>query len=87
MEVSGELHTPATLPQRKEPPWYALDRRLGGPQSHSGCGGEEMKKSNKPLSLFNYTSIINVPYIKGLQHNTKALNFKASNTNNVLNYE
>jgi len=46
-----------------------------------------MKKSNKPLSLFNYTSIINVPYIKGLQHNTKALNFKASNTNNVLNYE
>jgi hypothetical protein len=22
-------------------PWYSLDRRLGEPQSHSGCGGEE----------------------------------------------
>jgi len=28
-------------------PWYPLDRRWGGPQSHSGCGGEE--KNAQPL--------------------------------------
>jgi len=30
--------------------WYPLDRRLGGPQSHSGCGSEE-KNSQPPLLL------------------------------------
>jgi len=41
--VSGQLHAPATSPPGKEgkSPWYPLDRRLGGPQSHSGHGGEE----------------------------------------------
>jgi hypothetical protein len=28
-------------------PWYPLDRRLGGPQSRSGRGGEE--KNSQPL--------------------------------------
>jgi hypothetical protein len=42
MEVSGQLHAPAALPQGKSS-WYALDRRLGGPQSRSGRGGEEKK--------------------------------------------
>jgi hypothetical protein len=37
MEVSGQLHAPAALPQEKGP-WYSLDRRLGGPQSRSGRG-------------------------------------------------
>jgi hypothetical protein len=46
MEVSGQIHTPAALPPRKEP-WYPLDRRLGGPQSRSGRGGEE--KNSQPL--------------------------------------
>jgi len=40
MGVSGQLHTPAALPAGKNP-WYPLDRRLGGPQSRSGRGGEE----------------------------------------------
>jgi len=31
---------PAALPPGKVP-WYPLDRRLGGPQSRSGRGGEE----------------------------------------------
>jgi hypothetical protein len=35
MEVGGQLY-----PQGKGP-WYPLDRRLGGPQSRSGRGGEE----------------------------------------------
>jgi hypothetical protein len=34
MEVSGQPHAPAALPQRKSP-WYPLDRMLGGPQSRS----------------------------------------------------
>jgi hypothetical protein len=33
-------------PQGKSP-WYPLDRRLGGPQSQSGRGGEE--KNSQPL--------------------------------------
>jgi hypothetical protein len=40
MEVSGQLHAPAALPPGKNP-WYPFDRRLGGPQSRSGRGGEE----------------------------------------------
>jgi hypothetical protein len=36
MEVSGQLHTSAALPPRKEPQ-YPLDRRLWGPQSQYGC--------------------------------------------------
>jgi hypothetical protein len=38
--VSGQLHAPAALLPRKEPP-VPLDRRLGGPQSRSGRRGEE----------------------------------------------
>jgi hypothetical protein len=44
MEVSSELHAPATLSPGKEPR-YPLDRRLGGPQSRSGDGDEE--KNNR----------------------------------------
>jgi hypothetical protein len=47
MEVSGQLHAPAALPQEKSP-WYSLDRRLGGAQSRSGRGGEE--KNSQPLT-------------------------------------
>jgi hypothetical protein len=45
--VSGQLHTLASLPPGKKPPWYQLDMRLGGPQSWSGCSGEE--KYSQPL--------------------------------------
>jgi hypothetical protein len=31
---------------RERAPWYPLDRRLGGPQSRSGRGGEE--KNSQP---------------------------------------
>jgi hypothetical protein len=47
MEVSGQLHVPATLPPKWKSPWYPLDRGLAGPQSRSGCGGEE--KNSQPL--------------------------------------
>jgi hypothetical protein len=30
-----------------ENPWYQLHKRLGGPQSQSGCSGEE--KNSQPL--------------------------------------
>jgi hypothetical protein len=48
MEVIGQLLTLAALPQGKSPR-YLLDRRLGGPQSRSGRGGEE--KNSQPLSV------------------------------------
>jgi hypothetical protein len=49
MEVSGQLHAPAVLPQGKNPR-YPLDRTLGGPQSRSGRGGEE-KNSQPPPGI------------------------------------
>jgi hypothetical protein len=39
--------TPRPLFLQGKSPWYPLDRRLGGPQSRSGCGGEE--KNSQPL--------------------------------------
>jgi len=47
MEVSGELQAPAAFLPRKEPP-YPSDRRLDGPQSRSGCSGEERKSHHYP---------------------------------------
>jgi hypothetical protein len=42
MEVSGQLHAPATLLLGEmPPPRYQLCRRLGGPQSRSESGGME----------------------------------------------
>jgi hypothetical protein len=38
--MSGQLHAPAALPQRKSP-WYPLDRRLDGCQNWSEHDGEE----------------------------------------------
>jgi hypothetical protein len=39
--------TPRPLYPQGKNPWYPLDRRLGGPQSWSGRGGEE--KNSQPL--------------------------------------
>jgi len=46
MEVSSQL-TPWQLYPHGKSPRYPLDRRLGGPQSCSGCSGEE--KNSQPL--------------------------------------
>jgi hypothetical protein len=40
---------PGRFTHRKNSPWYPLDRRLGGPQSQSGRGGEE--KKSHPLII------------------------------------
>jgi hypothetical protein len=56
MEVNGQLHAPAALPPGKEP-LYPLDRRLGGPQSHSGRGGEE-KNSQPPPGIEHGSPIV-----------------------------
>jgi hypothetical protein len=62
MEVSGQLHAPAALPPGKEP-WYPLYRRLGGPQSRYGHGGEEKNYQTQPgfdsrreLGIFLFTT-------------------------------
>jgi hypothetical protein len=49
MEVSGQLHAPVALPQRKSRR-YPLGRRLGGPHSQSGGGGEVI--NSQPLPGF-----------------------------------
>jgi hypothetical protein len=47
VEVNGgQLNAPAALPPGKTP-LYPLDRRLSGPKSRSGRGGEE--KNSQPL--------------------------------------
>jgi hypothetical protein len=43
MEVSGQLHAPAALLSGERAPWYALDTKLGGPQSRCGRGSEVKK--------------------------------------------
>jgi hypothetical protein len=40
MEVSGQLHDLATLHAAREPP-VPIEQEAGGPQSLSGCFGEE----------------------------------------------
>jgi hypothetical protein len=45
-DMSVQLHAPSAVPLGKESP-YAFDRRLGGPQSHSGRSNWE-KKSLAP---------------------------------------
>jgi hypothetical protein len=47
MEVSGQIHAPAALPQGKSPR-YPLYKRLGGPQSRSGRHGPGLEP--RPLS-------------------------------------
>jgi hypothetical protein len=47
MEMSGQLHAPAALPQGKSP-CYPLAKRLGGTQSRSGRGGEEKNPQPPP---------------------------------------
>jgi hypothetical protein len=47
MEVSGQFHALAALPQGNSL-WYPLDMRLGGPQSRSGKGGEEKNSKSQP---------------------------------------
>jgi len=37
---NGQLHALVALPPWKEP-WYPLVKRLGGPQSQSGCSTED----------------------------------------------
>jgi hypothetical protein len=49
MEVNGQLHTPAALPQGKNLR-HPLGRRLGGPQSRSGHGVKE-KNSQPPPGI------------------------------------
>jgi hypothetical protein len=53
MEVSGQLHAPAALPQGKRP-GHPLERRLGGRQSRSGRGGEQKREHAVYLDLRNF---------------------------------
>jgi hypothetical protein len=39
--------TPRPLYPQEKSPWYPLDRRLGGTQNRTGCGGGE--KNSQPL--------------------------------------
>jgi len=50
MEVSGQLHASAALPQEKSPS-YPLARMLGGPQSRCSGRGGEQKNSQPPPGI------------------------------------
>jgi hypothetical protein len=54
MEVSGQLHAPAALLQKKSP-WYPLERRLGEPQNRSARLGED---KNLALIGIRYTDCL-----------------------------
>jgi len=40
--------TPRSFYSQGKSPWYPLDRRLGGPESCSGCSGEETNSQPPP---------------------------------------
>jgi hypothetical protein len=64
-QLFARLPTPPPPPERKSP-WYPLDRRLGGPQSWSGCCGE---KKNLALTVIKPRSSslqpITIPNLMG----------------------
>jgi hypothetical protein len=45
--------TPRSLYPRGKRPWYPLDKRLGGPRSQSGRGGEEKSSHHYPCHEWN----------------------------------
>jgi hypothetical protein len=47
--------TPRPLYYQGKNPWYPLDRKLGGPQTRSGGGGEE--KNSQPRAGLESQSI------------------------------
>jgi hypothetical protein len=55
MEVSGQLHASAALPPEKKPQ-HPLHRRLVGPRSRSGPGGEEKNLSHCRESKPDYSA-------------------------------
>jgi hypothetical protein len=51
--------TPRPLYPQGKSPWYPLDRRLGGPQSRSGRGGEEKNFQSQPrIEPWNPDSVV-----------------------------
>jgi hypothetical protein len=75
MEVSGQLHTRPLYPQAKSP-CYPLHRRLGGPQSRSGRGGEE--KNSQPQQELEPPIIQSVAE----HYNTELSRLKGTEENN-----
>jgi hypothetical protein len=64
MEVSGQLHASAATFQGKNLR-YLSDRRLGGPQSRSGCSGKE-KNSIAPTGNRNPIAPIFQPVVTAI---------------------
>jgi hypothetical protein len=65
--------TPRLLYPQGKSLWYPLDRRLGGPQSRSGCGGEEKNSQPPPGIARRQKSLFCIScqalnQIKGKQH-------------------
>jgi hypothetical protein len=81
MEMSGQLHAPAALPQGKSP-WYALDRRLGGPQSGSGRGGEE--KNPSPAGNRTLEPRTSSPQPSAIPNQLSRLSFNANSKRKVF---
>jgi hypothetical protein len=50
--------TPRPLYPKGKSPWYPLDRRLDGPQSHSGHSGGEEKNFQPPPRIESYDSLL-----------------------------
>jgi hypothetical protein len=84
MEVSGQLHAPAALPPGKEPR-YPLDRRLGGPKSCSGRGGEE-KNSQPLLEIYNRYSSVDIVVDYGLDDRGFRVRFPAGARDSPLHH-
>jgi hypothetical protein len=71
--------TPRTLYPQGKSPWYPLDRRLGGPQSRSGRGGED--KNSQPLPGNEPLNILIYQYVFTLKFGLEIIQVSAESSN------
>jgi hypothetical protein len=78
--------TPRPLYPQGKSPWYPLDRRLGGPQSRSGRGGEEKNSQPPPgIEPYNPDRPARSPALYRLSCDGSLLNCNRDKNNNNKN--
>jgi hypothetical protein len=65
--------TPRSLYSQEKSPWYSFDRRLGGPHSRSGSGGEEINSHKNREIVKN--EVNNSWVLKKFSHGRDAENY------------
>jgi hypothetical protein len=80
--------TPRPLYPQGKSPWYPLDRRLGGPQSRSVHGGEEVSSQPLPgIEPWNPDRPAHIPALYRLSyHGSRHINYKLDKRGSGLSF-